>query len=530
MTSTLQISSLDSDPYTRRAFSELSLSVAKSRKIVLVTGAGISCSSGIPDFRSSDGLYSIVKERYPSVVLRGRDLFDASLFRDATTTAVFYTFISQLKESIDRAVPTATHRFIKTLDTKKKLLRCYTQNIDGLEEQVGLLGSSSDGAKSSGKGKQKLKIKDVRNVQLHGDIHRVRCTSCSAEYQCTREHMSVFDQGSPPDCPECSSRLEARVARSARPTRVGSLRPAIVLYDEPHPLGDDIGSIQAADLARKPDMLIIMGTSLKVHGLRKLVKDFAKVVHATAPSGSTNNRSGKVIFVNKTPPSAEWANIIDYHVCGETDAWVDKVIMDWRKLRPSDWEIQQSLIANGDTDMSNAFKSAKSVSSSKGKEKVSVSLQTERENVPTNLSANKPSLGMKNTNTTVETAHTQDKRRSASSHYNNLEFSPSKKRVSRPKNVVNDRERKLLFAESTNNRPNPTFKDIFDIPVQEIEAVAPKLGRIKAPRAKLKGAGKTGPRLTKSVLSATKKKRGMRKTARKNEHRRQATPLFQQET
>jgi len=147
-----------------------------------------------------------VKERYPNVVLRGRDLFDASLFRDPITTAVFYTFISQLKQSIDSALPTPTHRFIKTLDNKKKLLRCYTQNIDGLEDRVGLLGSSSEHAKKNGKGTAKLKTRDVRNVQLHGDIHRVRCMSCSAEFPCTEEHITMFGEGTPPDCPECSSR------------------------------------------------------------------------------------------------------------------------------------------------------------------------------------------------------------------------------------------------------------------------------------------------------------------------------------
>lgn len=147
-----------------------------------------------------------MKQQYPDVVLKGRDLFDASLFRDATSTAVFYTFISQLKQSIDSASPSPTHRFIKTLDMKKKLLRSYTQNIDGLEARAGLLGSSSQEAKSSGKTKLKLKTKDVRNVQLHGDIHRVRCMSCSADYPCTEHHLMMFNKGTPPDCPECLSR------------------------------------------------------------------------------------------------------------------------------------------------------------------------------------------------------------------------------------------------------------------------------------------------------------------------------------
>lgn len=152
---------------------------------------------------------------------------------------------------------------------------------------------------------------------------------------------------------------EARVARSARALKIGKLRPGIVLYDEPHPLGDDIGSIQTGDLSRKPDLLIIMGTSLKVHGLKKLVKEFAKVVHSTAPVPSPcvanspkptttkNAMKGKVIFVNKTAPSSEWDGIIDYHVEGETDAWVERVLEDWKRMRPADWELQTTLDSPG---------------------------------------------------------------------------------------------------------------------------------------------------------------------------------------
>ncbi|KAH7876849.1 uncharacterized protein C8R40DRAFT_1182490, partial [Lentinula edodes] len=83
------------------------------------------------DFRSSDGLYNLVKARFPDVVLKGRDLFDASLFRDPDSTAAFFWFISQLKQKIDQAEPTPTHDFLKILESKGKLLRSYTQNIDG---------------------------------------------------------------------------------------------------------------------------------------------------------------------------------------------------------------------------------------------------------------------------------------------------------------------------------------------------------------------------------------------------------------
>ncbi|KAH9913192.1 DHS-like NAD/FAD-binding domain-containing protein [Fomitopsis serialis] len=367
---TLDLDECSSDVSMRRSLSNLSLSVAKCKKILVVTGAGISCSCGIPDFRSSDGLYALVKQQYPGIVLKGRDLFDASLFRDPISTSVFYTFISQLKRSINNASPSPTHRFLKTLDTKRKLLRSYTQNIDALEEKAGLLGSSSNHVKNDGKGKTKIKVRDVRNVQLHGDIHRVRCTFCSADFPCNLEYMNTFDTGAAPDCPECVTRSIDRVARSARPLKVGTLRPAIVLYNEPHPLGDDIASMQSADMTRKPDMLIIMGTSLKVHGFKKLVRDFAKIVHESAPSpavASTSSQkntkafAGKVIFVNKTAPSSEWDGIIDYHIVGETDKWAETVVEEWKRMWPSDWEVQKKLTTAGDVETAGMFKVTKEI-------------------------------------------------------------------------------------------------------------------------------------------------------------------------
>jgi len=118
-----ELDGFEQDAPTRRALGELSLQVAKAKRVVVVTGAGISCSSGIPDFRSTDGLYNLVKQRYPDVVMKGRDLFDSCLFRDPASTALFYSFIAELKLAIDKAQPSPTHRFIKTLHSKGKLLR-----------------------------------------------------------------------------------------------------------------------------------------------------------------------------------------------------------------------------------------------------------------------------------------------------------------------------------------------------------------------------------------------------------------------
>ncbi|KZT74990.1 DHS-like NAD/FAD-binding domain-containing protein [Daedalea quercina L-15889] len=449
---TLNLDECTSKASTRHSLSNLSLAVAKCKKILVVTGAGISCSCGIPDFRSSDGLYALVKQQYPDVVLKGRDLFDASLFRDPTSTSVFHTFISQLKRSIDNASPSPTHRFIKTLDSKRKLLRSYTQNIDALEEKAGLPGSSSDEVKNHGKGKAKIRVKDVRNVQLHGDIHRVRCTFCSAVFPCTPEYLDVFNTGAAPDCPECVARSKARVARSARPLKIGTLRPAIVLYDEAHPLGDDIGTMQTADMARKPDMLIIMGTSLKVHGFKKLVKEFAKVVHESAPSltaASTSSQTsakalaGKVIFVNKTAPSSEWDGIIDYHVVGETDKWAEMVVDEWKKRRPSDWEMQKKLIATSDVETAGAFKVTKEITNTFDATKVKAGPRkkaTGKQNArPVDDLSWLPPLP-------PSPPPSPGKRRQADGHYNE-HCSPSKKRDARADPIVFE-GRGLLFGSA----------------------------------------------------------------------------------
>ncbi|EAU90600.2 hst3 protein [Coprinopsis cinerea okayama7 len=483
MTVTLDLAAAASDAQTKRVLSDLSLAVAKRKKIVLVTGAGISCSCGIPDFRSSDGLYNLVKERYPDVVLKGKDLFDASLFRDSTSTSVFFSFIAELKKKIDVAKPSATHHFIKTLDSKNKLLRSYTQNIDGLEERVGLVGCAPASADVKGKGKA-TRLKAVRNVQLHGDIHR----------------------GVAPGCPECTSRSEARVARSARALRVGSLRPAIVLYDEPHPLGDDIGEIQTTDLSKKPDMLIIMGTSLKVHGLKKLVKEFAKTIHAsTAASSNATSTSApslgrkpfKVIFVNKTPPSSEWSDYIDYHVQGDSDTWVNRVIEDWKRMRPADWEIQQTL--SGEL----GFKAAKptTVAAKKASKK-------KDENAPPDAIysvANPPS--------------SPGKRRQKSTHYDDLDSSPSKRQSVAPfQGILPPSERKMLFSEATNTIPDPMETSrmdisIVDLSMQDLESEVlkdlksekPKTVEVVIPPRKKAVAAKTSRRAAPTKKAATAK-------------------------
>lgn len=257
---------------------------------------------------------------------------------------------------------------------------------------------------------------------------------------------------------------DARRARSARALKVGTLRPAIVLYDEPHPLGDDIGAIQSMDITRKPDMLIIMGTSLKVHGFKKLVKEFARSVHKSAPPPCSPGKSpkgaksyaGKVIFVNKTAPGSEWEGIVDYHVAGETDKWCERVIEDWKKMRPADWEVQKTL------DAPEGFKVVKDITNAATIKPKCKSLELgilTDEKLMTTFSAskneNRPPIDGETSRPPVSIDTTlspppSPKRRKSDCHYSAGESSPSKKRASRELELVDFEGRGLLFGDATN--------------------------------------------------------------------------------
>jgi hypothetical protein len=102
-----------------------------ARKILVLTGAGVSVSAGIPDFRSADGIYARLKREFmmPSPTC----MFDINYFNE--NPGPFFNFASELWPG--RFKPTRSHLFIAELERRGKLLRNYTQNIDTLEHQAG---------------------------------------------------------------------------------------------------------------------------------------------------------------------------------------------------------------------------------------------------------------------------------------------------------------------------------------------------------------------------------------------------------
>jgi NAD-dependent histone deacetylase SIR2 len=298
----------------RKSLNSLLLRLNSCKKVIVVTGAGCSVTSGIPDFRSAGGLYSQVKERFPKAVAKGQDLFDLNFFHTPTNRPVFFRFMGLLKEMIDQAKPTKLHQFLKTLKDCNLLNRVYTQNIDQLEERAGLLD---------------LPWKDPKRppvVLLHGTMQTVKCIICKDSVEFTQSIIEPYKEGLSVECAKCKDKSEKRIAMGRRAISTGIYRPDIVLYNEPHPEGEEISSILSADLAKHPDALLVIGTSLKVAGIKKLVKDVAREVKLS---------SGPVIYINKTALTAasEWKSFFSYELVGCADFWADFLQREWISTR-----------------------------------------------------------------------------------------------------------------------------------------------------------------------------------------------------
>jgi len=120
----------------------------------------------------------------------------------------------------------------------------------------------------------------VNCVLLHGSLRDLRCPEClgtCAWDECDREAETLA--GQEPPCPRCIDISDARTVKGFPATSIGPLRPDILLYDEQNrtlPWADMVSAIVRPDVLLRLDILLIMGTSLGTHGVKRLVKDFAK--------------------------------------------------------------------------------------------------------------------------------------------------------------------------------------------------------------------------------------------------------------
>ena len=199
---------------------QLQQKINAAHRIVFFGGAGVSTESGIPDFRSQDGLYHQQYDVPPETIL-SRTYFDRH-------PAEFYRFYRN-KMICLTAKPNAAHKKLAELEQAGRLLAVVTQNIDGLHQMAG-----------------------SRNVlELHGSVHRNICRSCGAVYDAEWVMMT----NGIPHCDKCG----------------GMVKPDVVLYEES--LSEDVLTRSISAIA-SADLLIVSGTSLVVYPAAGLLRYF----------------------------------------------------------------------------------------------------------------------------------------------------------------------------------------------------------------------------------------------------------------
>ncbi|CAI4216271.1 unnamed protein product [Parascedosporium putredinis] len=237
----------------------------KKKKIVVIAGAGISVSAGIPDFRSSSGLFATLKTQH-KLKGSGKHLFDAAVYRDDSSTQSFHTMVRELASMTSKATPTPFHHLLASLAAEGRLMRLYTQNVDCIDTNMQPLATNVP-----------LNIKGPWpvTVQLHGGLQKMVCTKCGELESFDGDRFTSHEA---PLCQTCQTQEELRIKFARKRSQgVGRIRPRIVLYNESNPDEDAIGNVSMADLRNRPDAVLVVGTSLKIPGVRRLVKEFCQV-------------------------------------------------------------------------------------------------------------------------------------------------------------------------------------------------------------------------------------------------------------
>ncbi|KAF3763533.1 DHS-like NAD/FAD-binding domain-containing protein, partial [Cryphonectria parasitica EP155] len=269
------------------------------RKIVVIAGAGISVSAGIPDFRSSKGLF----EEYKSKTLgSGAALFDVSVYNSNNSTKQFHAMVCDLSVRAKEAEPTAFHNMLATIAHEGRLQRLYSQNIDCLETSLLPLAT-----------KTPLPAKKPwpTTIQVHGGLEKMHCMKCKFV---SNFDASLFQGSEAPLCNLCKEQDDIRTGvYGKRSHGIGRLRPRIHLYNESSPDEDAIGAVSQADLRQVPDAVLVVGTSLVVPGIRRIAQQLCRATRST--------RDGFTAWINPDPEprGCDLKDVWDMVVCGRSD-------------------------------------------------------------------------------------------------------------------------------------------------------------------------------------------------------------------
>jgi NAD-dependent deacetylase len=204
----------------QEAIAALADLIRDARRIVVLSGAGISTESGIPDYRGPNGVWSTGKP--PTI---------GDFMENEGSRRAYWLRRLESYPYLLAAQPNLAHTALVDLERAGKLTGIVTQNIDGLHQRAG-----SD---------PKLVI------ELHGSAHRVRCTNCGTRFTGEEVQRWLLDGNLYPSCPVCG----------------GILRTATVLFGEPLPREALDRSIE---LTRNADLLLVVGSSLVVNPAARL--------------------------------------------------------------------------------------------------------------------------------------------------------------------------------------------------------------------------------------------------------------------
>ncbi|KAF8959194.1 NAD-dependent histone deacetylase sir2 [Entomortierella lignicola] len=288
--------------------------IKNSKRIMVLTGAGVSVSCGIPDFRSEDGIYSRLSE---FELDDPQQMFDLDFFRERPQ--IFYSFAREIFPS--NFIPSPSHYFIKLLESQDKLLRNYTQNIDTLEQKAG-----------------------IRKVlQCHGSFATASCVRCGHQVPGDEIKEQIFKQEvayckvcktpSPP--PKAKKRSKSGYHSSDDDdddddddeSTKALMKPDIVFFGEKLPA---VFHQSLKEDREKVDLLIVIGSSLKVAP----VSDIMHQLPNSVPQ----------ILINRTP---NHQMEFDVQLLGNCDNIVAEL------CRMVGWELKHEKLPGGTSNVPN---------------------------------------------------------------------------------------------------------------------------------------------------------------------------------
>lgn len=223
--------------------------IRDTEKVLIFTGAGVSTESGIPDFRSADGIWS----KYDP-----EDFTIQKFLSDKNARKMHWNLLTDGDLSMFKAAPNPAHHAITKLTKTGKLYGVVTQNVDGLHQKAGL--------------------PEEMVFQLHGDLSHAKCLDCGSRFPIQTVAEWIGDDVEEPVCEKCS----------------GMLKPDAVLFGEQLPF--DVLS-EAERRSRDCDLCIVLGSTLSVYPA-------ALIPRYASESGA------KLVIINLGPTELDsWADI-----------------------------------------------------------------------------------------------------------------------------------------------------------------------------------------------------------------------------